>query len=126
VANPFYWGTPKSVPAAVSAANTNRDGTGTLVDLVTGAANGSPILGVAVRAAGTVTDGVIRLFYYNGTTNFLIEEILVTATTPSATVEVFSTTWEPSHPLTIASGHKLKASTHNAETFNLLVSYGER
>ena len=126
MANPFYWGTPKSAPKTVSAANTNRDGTGTLVDLVTGVANGSPILGVTVRATGTTTAGMVRLFYYDGTTNHLIDEIPVVAITPSGTVEAFDMTWYPPFPLTVQSGHKLKASTHNAEAFTLLVSYGER
>ena len=111
-----------SVPGSgqLSVANTNRDGTGTLVDIFTAGDNGSLIQRVEVIATGTTTAGVIRLFVYDGTNNRLYDEILVTAITPSTTVEVFSANINPSPALPLKNTWKLKASTHNAETFNVL------
>jgi uncharacterized membrane protein len=71
--------------AQLSVANTNRDGTGTLVDILTAAAAGTRVDALEIVAAGTTTAGVVRLFLYDGTNNRLFKEILVDAVTPSTT-----------------------------------------
>ena len=53
--------------AQISAANTNRDGTGTLVTVSTGTTSGDRIEDIELCAAGTTTDGVVRLFIFDGT-----------------------------------------------------------
>lgn len=104
--------------AQLSAANTNRDGSGTLVDLFTAGTFGAILAKVELVATGTTTAGVIRLFLYDGTNNRLYDEVLVSAITPSASVEVWSTTLILA--LTLKPGWKLKGATHNAETFNVV------
>ena len=102
---PIYVGTPKSWHAALYAANTNRDGTGTIVSVVSGGtAPGSRIDRVRVTAKGTTTAGVIRLYLSDGTNIRLIKEILVTAITPSASVEVWSAEVTFSDGLVIPNG----------------------
>ena len=59
-ATPVFVQTPKQWFAQVSTANTNRDGTGTLVDIVSGATNGTKMDCIDIQAAGTVTAGVVR------------------------------------------------------------------
>jgi hypothetical protein len=109
-----------AVLAQISVANTNRDGTGTLVDVITAAAAGTRVDALEIVATGTTTAGVVRLFQYDGTNNRLFKEILVTAITPSTTTAVWSTTYVFDPPLVIRNASwKLKASTHNAETFNI-------
>ncbi len=125
---PVFTGTPKAQVKLVSAANTNRDGSGTVVDLWTAGASGSRIENVAIRARGTTTAGVIRLYIYDGSTYFLIREYLVTAITPSTTVKVFEASENfslLSNCLVLQTGYKLAASTHNAENFNLIVMGGD-
>lgn len=117
--NPIFVSAIRWERADVSSANTNRDGTGTIADVFTGAARGSLIERVVVVATGTVTAGVVRLFIHNGTNWRLWKEVMVTATTPSTSVETFRSEFTPdggSLPLPSAS-YKLGASTHNAETF---------
>lgn len=58
--DPIFVLTPVLAQAQVSAANTNRDGTGTIVDLVTGGTYGTRIDKVRICATGTTTAGVIR------------------------------------------------------------------
>lgn len=123
---PNYAATPKGVPVLISAANTNRDGTGTIVNVMTGAAAGSRIDRVTIKARGTTTDGMVRLFLWDGTTAFLLTEIPVTAITPSSTVASFETTVEFDGGILLGStSHALRASTHNAESFNVIAFGGD-
>lgn len=50
-ATPVFVQTPKTYMGQVSAANTNRDGTGTTVDIVTAGANGTKIDCIHIQAA---------------------------------------------------------------------------
>lgn len=122
---PVYVGTPKTWQAALSAANTNLDGTGTLVDVVSAGSTGSRLDKVRVVANGTTTAGGVRLFLFDGTNNYFFKEILVSAITPSAT----TSPWEGEidlDGLTLpTSAWKLRASTRNAEAFKIFVKGGD-
>jgi len=126
-------------PVNFATANTGRDGTGTIPTIVVGRGPGTRIERVRVRAAGTTTAGMIRIFKkatglarnadgtfasYTAPTWRLIHEIPVTAITPSATVEAFSGEWAPTNGHTLADGEQLGVSTHNAEIFNAEVVGG--
>lgn len=123
--SPVFIGTPKTWLGQVSAANSNRDGTGTLVDIVTAGANGSRVDEIDILGPGTVTAGVVRLFLNDGTNTRLFKEAMVTATTPSVSVEVFRAVLAFAESLVLPSGWKLKASTHNAEAFNVVARGGD-
>lgn len=116
-----YASTVRAAAAQVTTANTNRNGTGAIVTVFTAGANGSRIDDISIDATGTVTAGVVRLFINDGTTSYLFQEILVTATTPSTTVAVWNTTLL-NQAIIIPSGWSLRASTNNAETFNIIVT----
>lgn len=79
-----------------------------------------------VQATGTTTAGVIRLFVKpSGGTYLLWKEILVTAITPSTTVEAWSAEYIPVDPLALAASAVLGASTNAAETFNVFANSGD-
>lgn len=111
---------------AISTANTNRDGSGTIVDIVTGATNGTRISKITVNATVTTTAGMVRLFIYDGSTYFLYREILVPAITVSASVAGFSYVLEllGERALILPNNWKLSASTHNAHTFHVTAEGG--
>jgi len=96
---------------ALKTQNLNLDGTGTLLTLFTGAANGSGLNYVTLRAAGTNVTTVARFFYFDtsaSTTN-LIDEITLAPTTASTTAALPPFIWVP--PLNIIrleSGDKVK------------------
>ena len=115
----------KSWAAEISAANANRDGTGTVVTVATAEAQGSRIDLVRVVAEVTTTAGMVRLFLHDGSTFFLVKELAVTALTASATVPAFETEWVPTEPLLLPSGWTLRAATENAETFNVIAVGGD-
>lgn len=110
-----------TITKELSVANPNRDGTGTLVNLVTGSTNGTSIERIVITSPNSTTDGMIRFFLYDGVTNRLVSEASVYATTPSSTSKAFSTSSGLS--LFIQQNQILKASTEKAETFNLIISY---
>ena len=116
--------------AIISAANTNRDGTGTLVQVLvapsagSGRAGGSRIERIRVCALGTTTDGMVRLFLDNGTARWLYDEIGVEALVPSAVIKAFRKEIE-CKDLVLPAGWTLKASTHNAESFAVLALGGD-
>jgi len=122
-ATPIFAQDPRHSAAAISTANTNRDGTGTIGTVFTAdATDGSEIDSIQITATGTTTAGVVRLYKHNGITAFLWKEILVGAITPSATIAVFQRRIDCSMPgfaCRLPAGWSLRASTHNAESFNV-------
>lgn len=126
--------TPKVGQALISTANANRDGTGTIGTVFAAGASGSELWWVKVKARGTTTAGMIRLFLHDGTSyRGLLAEIPVTAVTPSATVA----TWESTIPLTVPVGGanvlplaipnlwSLRAATEKGESFDVLAAGGD-
>lgn len=119
-----YAATPVSGLAQVSVANAGRDGSGTLVTIVTGGASGTRIDDITFKAAVTTTAGMVRLYLStdNGTTNRLIREISVNAVTPSATVASWSSSLTDLGIVLQNVTTLLRASTEKAETINIAVT----
>jgi hypothetical protein len=125
-----YAAVPKVGIGQLSTANTNRDGTGTLATVFTAGANGSRIERIVIQATGTTTAGMVRLFLHDGTNARLYEEVPVSAVTPSGTTAAFFETLEAFGtprlmPLVLPTGWSLRASTHNAESFNVIAVGGD-
>jgi hypothetical protein len=117
-----YAATARTAVGQVTTANTNRNGSGTIATIFTGGSSGSRIDDISIVATGTTTAGVVRLFLNDGTTSYLLQEILVTAITPSTTVQVFTFQLLNQAIILASSSWSLRASTNNAETFNILVT----
>lgn len=120
--SPNYAATPNTPAVTISTANANRDGTGTIATVFTAGASGSRIEDITLKAQGTTTAGMIRIFLHDGTTARLWREIQVPAITPSATAP----SWELRFPvyLFLQSGHSLRASTEKAESFTVVANGG--
>jgi hypothetical protein len=118
---PAFAATPRFGSGLVSAANTNRDGTGTLVTIMSAGASGTKLETVRIQARDTTTAGMVRLFLWDGSSTYrLLEEIPVTAVVPGGTVQAFAAELDFSQPERfrhIPTGWSLVASTHNAEVF---------
>ncbi len=125
---PIFTLTPVVAVATVSAANANRDGTGTIVALLTAGTNGTRIEFITIHATVTTTAGVIRLYVDPGTgTWHLWKERTVSAVTGSATVaewddEVVRTDGLP--VIVLPTTYRIGASTHNAENFRVIAHGG--
>lgn len=127
-ANPNFAAVPRNANAIVNTANTARDGTGTIATVFTAGASGSRLDRVRIQATGTTTAGVVRLFLHDGTNARLFREILVTAVTPSTTVEAWSAEVDLAQagtPIQLPTGWSLRAATNNAESFNVFAIGGD-
>lgn len=131
-ANANFSATPRIGAAVISTANTNRDGTGTIDTVFTAGTSGSRIDGIVIQATGTTTGGMVRLFVHDGTNARLFDEAPVIAVTPSGTAPAFSTALGNNaplatgrYPLMLPSGWSLRASTNNAESFNVIALGGD-
>lgn len=125
-----YASVPKVGVGQISTANTARDGTGTIGTVFTAGTNGSRIDMIDVQATVTTTAGMVRLFVHNGTNAFLLGEVPVLANTPSATNPAFSAllntnTMSQLLPIVLPTGWSLRASTNNAEAFNVIAFGGD-
>jgi len=122
-ANPVFIGTYLVGHGQITAANVNRDGTGTIVDIATGAALGTLVETLDIIATVATTIGMIRLYLLTGGNTRLWKEIPVVAVNPSATTPTWSFKLE--EPLFLPVGVKLRASTERAETFNVFARGGD-
>lgn len=119
---PTYAANPRSIDrAAVSAANTNRDGSGTIVSIATGSAAGFKVQEVVAQATATTTAGMVRLFIStdSGSTWKLFDELPVGATTVSASVSAYRAVKNYQNLVLTGTTNRLGASTHNAEAFEV-------
>lgn len=125
--SPQYASTPRQETVGISTANTNRDGSGSITTLFTPGADGSIIDSIQVKAVGTTTAGMVRLFKkLNSGTWQLIEEFIVAPIVPSAAIATFSNSRVYSEfVFVVPSGVTLGVSTHNAETFEITVFGGD-
>jgi hypothetical protein len=118
---PVFVDTPHIGLVAISTANTNRDGTGTLGDVITGATDGTRVDRIVIKAGGTTTNGMVRVYLYNGVNTMLWDEVFVPAITASNTTATFKavvTSPDMMSPMVVlASGQKIQVSTVQAETF---------
>lgn len=120
---PAFANTPRIGIGQISVANTNRDGTGSVVTVLAGGANGTLIRVVRIQATATTTAGIVRLYIYDGVNTRLVRELRIDAKTPSGTVEAYFTqlVFIGDDLLILPSAsHELRASTHNAEAFNVI------
>lgn len=114
---PNFTGTPRVTVASVSTTNTNRDGTGTIVDVMTGAANGTKIQEIVIKSTGDPADSIVTLFLNDGTTNWLYDEIdLGNPAAGSATVTAYRTVAQYSNLILPNASWKLRAAITAAPT----------
>lgn len=114
------------VGKTLSAANTAKDGTGTMVTLYTAGANGSKVGSVQIAYTGTSVATVLRLFINNGLTNAtaannsLYKSISVPANTLSETAAAADITVDLG--LTLPPNYTLMASIGTAVAAPLAVT----
>jgi hypothetical protein len=118
---PAFATTPRIGMGQVTTANTNRDGTGTIATILTGVAAGTRINEIVIEAVGTTTAGMVRLYLHDGTNARLFDEFVVTAITAAASTAVYRAAKTYDNLVLPSSSWSIRASTHNTETFNVIV-----
>lgn len=110
--------TANTAMATISTANSNLDGTGTLGTVLTAAANGTLLKTVTVKAIVNTTQGMVRLFIYDGVNTKLIAEVEIPAVTKGANDTAFEAVLTLNFSMKAA--WVLKASTEKGESFNII------
>jgi hypothetical protein len=120
-------------PVNFSTANTNRDGTGTIPQLLVGRAPGTRVERIRFVSTVTTAAGTLRIFKkgagltknadgtfaaFSAPTFRLVQEVATAAVTPSGTVPAQIIEFFPNTPITLAEGEQLGVCTNNAETWN--------
>ena len=118
-AEPAFAVTPRIASVNVATANTNRDGTGTVATLITGAATGTRIAEIVVQARVTTTAGMVRVFLYDGTTYRFFDEISIAAATASASVKAVRVSTAYNNLVLPSASWSIVVSTHNAESMDV-------
>lgn len=118
--SPAFAVTPRLAAVNIATANTNRDGTGTVATLITGAATGTRIAEIVVQARGTTTAGMVRVFLFDGTTYRFLDEISVAAATVSATVKGTRVSTAYNNLILPNASWSIVVATHNAESIDVI------
>jgi len=72
--SPSYAATPNTGVAQLDTANTNRDGTGTIVDILTGATNGTRVEERKLKATGDPADSTVVWYIKKSGTYYAYDE----------------------------------------------------
>lgn len=118
-ADPAFAVTPRIASVNVATANTNRDGTGTVATLITGASTGTRIAEIVIKARVTTTAGQVRVFLHDGTNFFFFDEIAVAAATPSNSVQSTRVSTTYNNLVLPNASWSVRVSTHNAESIDV-------
>lgn len=118
-AEPAFAVTPRIASVNVATANTNRDGTGTVATLITGAATGTRIAEIVCQAKATTTAGMVRIFLYDGSTYYFFDEVAIAAATVSASVKGTRVSTLYSNLILPNANWSIRVSTHNAESIDV-------
>lgn len=124
---PNFTSTPRVGSVNVSAANTARDGSGTITTLLIGAAAGTKVTSISAQATVTTAAGMVRIFLSTdgGTTWRLFDELAIAAATVSASVKGTRIRASYDDLILADANHRLGCTTHNAESINVIALAGD-
>ncbi|RYE58924.1 MAG: hypothetical protein EOP48_02380 [Sphingobacteriales bacterium] len=111
----------------INTANANMDGSGTVASIISGVGtNGSILTSITVKATGSTTPGMVRIFLQDPEEHrFLFEEFPIPANDINMSygvIESFSSTLTfPMGAFKLGPSWALLASTQNAEQFNVII-----
>jgi len=118
-ADPAFAVTPRVASVNIATANTNRDGTGTVATLITGASTGTRIAEIVCQARVTTTAGMVRIFLYDGSTFYFFDEVSIAAATVSASVKGTRVSTTYNNLVLPNASWSVRVSTHNAESIDV-------
>jgi len=82
--------------------------------------NGTAVESITVKAVGTVTNGMVRIFINNGTTNYLFTEVFVEPIAQVGTFPTFNHKIMFPNKLQLQADYFIKATTQYGETINVI------
>ena len=117
---PAFAATPALGFGAVSTANTNRDGTGTIVDVLTAGASGAKVEQLVLKATGDPADSVVTIFLDTGGGYKLYDEFDLGNPAAASTTDVGYRVTKAYDDLVLPAGAKLGAAITVALTSGVI------
>jgi hypothetical protein len=117
--SPAFAVTPRIASVNIATANTSRDGSGAVATLITGAATGTRIAEIVIKARVTTTAGQVRVFLHDGSSFFALDEIAVAAAAVSASVQSTRVSVVYNNLILPSASWSIRVSTHNAESIDV-------
>lgn len=113
--SPVFAVTPRISSVSISTADSSYTAPSGAGILLTAASTGTRVAEIVIKNAASSAAAVVRTFLYDGSTHYLFDETLITATTGTATVAQArnSTTY---NNLILPSGMSLRVTTSVAQT----------
>jgi len=124
-----YASTPKVGSATLTTADTSLTAPTTVGTIVSAGSSGTRIDYIEVIGVATTVASLVNLFIYDGTNYILWQQVPVIAITSSTTVPAFAAYLSSNGnanimPLTLPTGHSLRAATSVAQTGVRVTAYG--
>lgn len=106
----------------INTANSNLDGSGTIVQVFSPNNNGSNITSIYLKAQSKTAQGMVRLFLRDGSGNFfLFWESLIPEVLSSSNVPTFSYPVLSDDSLVVGKDYTIWATTQNSEPFTVML-----
>ena len=123
---PRFLAAYRSDEVAITTADSSLTAPAAAGTVWTAGAQGSRIDRIIVKAQGTTTASMVRLFIHDGAAYFLFKEVSVSAIIPSAPVQAFIEDIDlAATPLYLSSGYTLRATTSSGEDFVVMAIGGD-
>lgn len=108
--SPQFTTTAKIGVAAVSTANTARDGTGTIETVLTAGSNGTRVERIWLQATGDPADSTVTIFLYDGAAYWLFDEFDIGNPAAASTTVAGYNTSRAYTDLVLPSGWSIRAA----------------
>jgi len=124
-----YASTPVFGSATLTTADTSLTAPATVGTILTAGASGTRIDYIDIQGVATTVAGLINLFVFDGTNYILWQQLPVQAVTSSTTAPAFALALSSNGnsnimPLTLPTGHSLRAAASVAQTGVRVTAYG--
>lgn len=120
---------PRVGSALLTTADTSLTAPSTVGNVLTAGASGTRIDYIDIQGVATTTASIINLFIFDGTNYFLWTQVPVIAVTSGTTAPAYQAVLSSNGnanimPLTLPTGHSLRATTTIAQTGIRVIAYG--
>lgn len=113
-----------ALPATAKTVFTDTSNTATLV--AADADRRRTFGSIYAKQVGAIVAGKIQIYRYDGTTAFLLDELILTASTPNTTTIAGTTyeftRWSKDTPLTLMEGHSLLVAFTTAQAAGSMIA----
>lgn len=126
-AAPSFIGTPRAASVSLSAANTARNGTGTITELIAGVAAGTRVLEVVAKCSDDSAVACVNIFHTTdgGTTWRLLSAIDVSLVNVGVDTDSFEGSVTFDNLILVGTNHRLGVASTVAQATNVFAFGGD-